>query len=150
MKTIGGTPQHCARRSSPGRYYAELRDYRYLGISRRPPQCQHADSCRFPQTVSRQQNNGMNEEEHHVAASQPKKPSVCHGKILVCHQKPCADASEGQFESHEGHLPIAEDKDQKGVSLLAAAGGVQQRTLRRERRGTEHIERELHLTARGA
>src|SRR5215813_12410489 len=150
MKTIGGTPQHCARRSSPGRYYAELRDYRYLGISRRPPQCQHADSCRFPQTVSRQQNNGMNEEEHHVAASQPKKPSVCHGEILVCHQKPCADASEGQFESHEGHLPIAEHEDHKGVSFLTTALDEQQRTQGIERRGTEHKEEQHHRTLRRA
>lgn len=75
----------------------------------------------------------MQEKEPYVAASQPKKPSVCHGKIVVGHQKPCADASQGHFDPHEGRLPIAEHKGHERISFLSTALDEQQRTQGIER-----------------
>src|SRR6266850_761802 len=149
MKMTAGKPLQCARRSLTGRYRGELPDYCYLGISSRPPQCQHANACRFPQTVSRQQDNGMQEKEPYVAASQPKKPSVCHGKIVVGHQKPCADASEGHFQANKGRLSIAEHESHERISFLSPALQEQQRAQGIERRGPEHKEEQNHCTSRG-
>jgi hypothetical protein len=66
------------------------------------------------------------------------------------YQEPCADASEGQFDPHEGGLPVAERERHGGVRFLSAALEKQQRTQGIERRGPEHKEEQPHRTLRGA
>ena len=91
----------------------------------------------------------MQEKEPYVAASQPEKPSVGHGKIVVGHQEPCADAREGHFDSHKGRLPIAEHESHEGIRFLSPTLQEQQGTQGIERRGPEHQEEQNHRTSRG-
>jgi hypothetical protein len=143
---IGGKPQQSARKSSTGRCCGGLRDDRHWGISSQPPRCQHANAGKCPQTVLRQQQNSMNEEQPYVSASQPKKPCVGQGKVVVCHQEPGADARQDHFDAHEGRLPIAEDKGHDGIGFLSTALEEQQRTQGIERRGPEHTKEQPHCT----
>jgi hypothetical protein len=91
----------------------------------------------------------MEEKKCRIAASHAKKPSVCHGKILVGHEKPPTDTREGHLESHKGRVPITEDKSHEGVCFLSPTLQKHQRTQGIERRGRKHEEEQHHCTSRG-
>ena len=82
----------------------------------------------------------MDEEDAHIAASQPKESPIRHGKGLVGHEKPGTEARQAHLDPHKWRLAKAEHKGHEGIGFASAVLYEKKRKQRIESRGSDHKE----------